>query len=340
MKSNKCFIIAEIGVNHNGDLKLAKDIIYQAKKCGVDAVKFQTFKAEEFITDTNLTYTYKSQGKEVTESQIDMFKRYEFSKKQWKQIFDFCDEVDVLCFTTPQNKSDLDFIMSITDLKLIKVGSDDLTNSPLLKYYASKDIPMIISTGMSYENEIEKAISIIRDGGCEDLTVLHCVSSYPTSIEDVNMRKMLNIKNKFGVKVGFSDHTIDYFSAIVAVSMGASVVEKHFTMDKNLPGPDHWFSTDVNGMKLLVDNIRKVESILGDSKLVPTEDEINTRKICRRSIVAKDNLTSGTILTSENLDFKRPGEGLSPSEIEKLIGKRIISDIKSNQIIKMEDIEN
>jgi sialic acid synthase SpsE len=334
------FIIAEIGVNHNGDINLAKEMVKSAKVCGVNAVKFQTFKAQDFVADKSLTYTYKSQGKEITESQIDMFTRYEFTQYEWKEIFKYCDDLGIVSFTTPQNRTDLDFVMNIKKLEFIKVGSDDLTNLPLLKYYASKNIPMIVSTGMSYEDEIQKAISVIRNSGCEDLTVLHCVSSYPTSIKDVNMKKMLNIKNKFDVKIGFSDHTTDYFSSVVAVSMGAVVIEKHFTIDKDLPGPDHWFSSDVNDMKLLVDNIRKVEFILGDSKLVPTEDEINTRKICRRSIVAKDNLTSGTILTSENLDFKRPGEGLSPSELEKLIGKKITSDIKSNQIIKMEDIEN
>ena len=333
------FIIAEIGINHNGDVNMAKKMIDEAKKCGVNAVKFQTFKAEEFITDKTLTYTYKSQGREITESQIDMFKRYEFNKDEWKSVFDYCDKVGILGFTTPQNKSDLDFILDITDLELLKVGSDDLTNLPLLEYYASKNIPMIISTGMSYEKEVAHAILTIKDAGCEDLTVLHCISSYPTEDKDVNMKKMLNIRDTFDIRVGFSDHTIDHFSSVMAVSMGARVIEKHFTLDRDLPGPDHWFSSDPEEMKILVDNIRKAETILGSGELKPTEDELKMRKICRRSIVAGTDLIDGMSLTIDDLDFKRPGEGLPPSDVEKLVGKKVNKNIKRNQMIKLEDIE-
>ena len=333
------FIIAEIGINHNGDLELAKKMIREAKKSGCNAVKFQTFKAEEFITDKSLTYTYNSQGKEITEPQIDMFRRYEFEREEWKSIFNYCDEVDIIGFTTPQNKSDLDFILDIIDLKYLKVGSDDLTNLPLLEYYASKSIPMIISTGMSYEKEIEDAITTVKKAGCNDLTVLHCISSYPAPIEDVNMRKMLTIKDKFDVKVGFSDHTTGYFSAIVSVSMGASIVEKHFTLSKDLPGPDHWFSATPEEMKDLVDNVRNVEIVLGAGDLVPTAKENEMRKICRRSIVARNNLSKGALLCMEDLDFKRPGTGIPPNKIGDLIGKRLTSDIHTNQLITMEHLE-
>ncbi len=336
---DKCFIIAEIGVNHNGDLNLAKKMVYEAKLCGCDAVKFQTFVAEDFVSDKKATYTYKSQGEEITESQIDMFKRYEFTKDEWIEIFNFCDEIDIIGFTTPQNKTDLDFVMSITDLKLIKVGSDDLTNLPLLKYYASKNIPMIISTGMSYEKEIAHAILTIKHAGCKDLAVLHCVSQYPTPNKMVNMNKMLNIRDTFGVRVGFSDHTIGSDASRVAVSMGAKVIEKHITLSHDLPGPDHWFSADITEFRKLVTDIRNVEIMLGDGELKPTDDEMKMRKICRRSIVAKDNLPSGTILKNKHLDFKRPGEGLSPSKVDELIGKKLISDITINQMIKLEDLE-
>ena len=327
------FIIAEIGINHNGDINMAKQMIDEAKKCGVDAVKFQTFKAEEFITDKNLTYTYKSQGKDVTESQIEMFKRYEFNIDEWKSIFEHCDAIGIIGFTTPQNESDLDFIMSITDLKLLKVGSDDLTNLPLLEYYASKNIPMIISTGMSYEKEIAHAILTIKHSGCKELSVLHCVSSYPTKDEDVNMKKMLSIKNKFGVDIGFSDHTIDHFSSVMAVSMGAKVIEKHFTLDRDLPGPDHWFSSDPKEMKTLVDNIRKTEIILGDGNLVPTDKEEEMRKIARRSIVFKKNFQKGTVLSKSNFEFKRPGTGLPPSMVDSFIGKKLIVDVVKGSMI-------
>ena len=217
--------------------------------------------------------------------------------------------------------------------------SQDLTNLPLLEYYASKDIPMIISTGMSYEKEIANAILTIKHAGCKQLIVLHCVSSYPTPEKDVNMRKMLSIKNEFDVDVGFSDHTIDYFSSVMAVSMGARVIEKHFTLDRDMSGPDQWFSSDPKEMKILVNNIRKTETILGNGELKPTLDELKMRKICRRSIVAKNNLVSGKALTMDDLDFKRPGEGLPPSDLEKLIGKKLVTNIKRNKIIKLEDIE-
>ena len=181
------FIIAEIGINHNGDIELAKKMVIAAKSCGVNAVKFQTFKATEFISDPTLTYTYKSQGKTITESQLDMFTRYEFSIKEWKELFDFCDDIGIDSFTTPQNITDLDFILEIKKIDFIKVGSDDLTNLPLLKYCASKKIPMIISTGMAFEQEIEDALNIVRNAGCEDISVLHCVSSYPTLPQNVNL---------------------------------------------------------------------------------------------------------------------------------------------------------
>jgi sialic acid synthase SpsE len=328
------FIIAEVGINHNGDLELAKKMAKVAHECGVNAVKFQTFKASDFISDPNLSYTYKSQGEIITESQLDMFTRYEFNDEQWKELFKYCDELGIESFTTPQNISDLDFILDIKKLNLIKVGSDDLTNLPLLKYYASKKIPMIISSGMSYESEIRDAVDTIKNEGCDDLCVLHCVSSYPTEYQDVNMKKMLSIKEKFGVKVGFSDHTADHLSSIAAVSMGATVIEKHFTLDKTSPGPDHWFSSDPREMKVLVEHVRKIEKILGENKLIPTEKEVEMRKIARRSIVFKRNVKSGTVLTDEHFDFKRPGTGLSPKEVVNFLGKKINYDVDKGDLLK------
>tara|TARA_R110000851_G_scaffold331599_2_gene505966 strand:- start:867 stop:1877 length:1011 start_codon:yes stop_codon:yes gene_type:complete len=322
------FIIAEIGINHNGDIELAKKMVIAAKSCGVNAVKFQTFKATEFISDPTLTYTYKSQGKTITESQLDMFTRYEFSIKEWKELFDFCDDIGIDSFTTPQNITDLDFILEIKKIDFIKVGSDDLTNLPLLKYCASKKIPMIISTGMAFEQEIEDALNIVRNAGCEDISVLHCVSSYPTLPQNVNMRKMTSIAQRFNVKFGFSDHTTDYLSAVTAVALGADIIEKHFTLDKSFPGPDHWFSSNAVEMKLLVDNIRKVEMILGDGKLIPTAEEMEMRKIARRSMVFRKDVKGGKILSDDDFEFKRPGTGLPPSKISDAIGKKLKYDIE------------
>jgi len=327
--SNKTYIIAEIGINHNGDLNLAKQMILTAKRCGVDAVKFQTFKAQEFITDKNQTYTYQSQGQTITEPQIDMFERVEFTLEEWKQLFDFCKKTGIEAFTTPQNPTDLDLILSITDLSKLKVGSDDLTNLPLMKYYASKNIPMIISTGMSYEEEIK---------GCQDLTVLHCVSLYPTPLEKINLNKMISIKKKFNVKIGYSDHTEGWKACEVATLAGASILEKHFTLDKNSSGPDHWFSADPKELKQLVDNVRQAESLLGSGELIPLDEEIEMRKIARRSITAIKNIKEGEIFTLDNLGLRRPGNGISPKFLNDILGKPSKKNIPQYSIIKWKDI--
>lgn len=323
---DKIFIIAEAGINHNGDINLAKNMIDAAKESEVDCIKFQTFKAKEFISDINLTYTYKSQGKEVTESQLEMFKRYEFTENEWKEIINYCKKKQITFSTTAQNSSDLDFILSLIDLNFVKVGSDDLTNLDLMDYYAKKGKPMIISAGMAYASEIEDAILTIRKAGNNNITVLHCVSSYPAIAEEVNLKKIPVIKDSFNVKVGFSDHTVGSAAAVGAICFGATVIEKHFTLSHDLHGPDHWFSIDIHELKKYVQDIRFAEKAMGESTLVPTKAEIEMRKIARRSIVAKNDINRGEKLTDNNLEFKRPGTGLSPrfkkSIINKIAGKK------------------
>ncbi|MBL4933546.1 N-acetylneuraminate synthase family protein [Clostridium paridis] len=332
------FIIAEAGINHNGDIKIAKKMIDSAKKCGVDAVKFQTFKAEEFISDRDEVYVYKSQGKEITESMYEMFKRYEFNEKEWIDIANYCKEKDIIFFSTPQNPSDLDFLLSIVDMPIIKVGADDLTNLELLKYYASKGKPMIISAGMAYISEIEEASETIRGESNNDLAILHCISSYPADAEEVNLRKMNTIKNAFDAIVGFSDHTMGNEAAVMAVTLGAKIIEKHFTLDKNMAGPDHWFSADIDEMKKLVYSIRFAEKAMGSSRVKPTEKEMEMRRIARRSIIAKKDLLAGHIIDKNDIEFKRPGEGLPPKFAQYLIGKKITKTVRSKEIINFENI--
>ena len=333
-----CFIVAEVGINHNGDVILAKKMIDVAKECGVDAVKFQTFRAEEFVSNPDEAYTYKSQGKLVTESMLEMFKRYEFSEGEWKEIFNYCKNMNIICFSTPQNPSDLDFLLKIVDLSIIKVGSDDLTNLELLKYYASKNKPMIISTGMAFISEIEDAVEIIREKGNNDLVVLHCISSYPTEAEEVNLRKMLTIRQAFDVVAGFSDHTVGTIAATAAVALGAKVIEKHFTLDKKLPGPDHWFSSDPKELSQLVQAIRYTEKSLGNYIIKPTPKEMEMRKIARRSIVAARDIKKGEVITPEALCVKRPGTGLPPKFINYILKKEAKIDIKKNELIKFDKI--
>lgn len=334
----RTYVVAEVSINHNGDLDLAKEMINEAKKCGVDAVKFQVFKAEEFVSDPSSTYTYRSQGKLNTESMLEIFKRYEFDAAEWKEIFRYCKNKNIEFFATPQNPSDLDFILSIVDIPAIKVGSDDLTNLELLGYYAKKNKPIIISAGMAYLSEIEDAVNTIRSTGNNDLIVLHCVSSYPADAKEVNLRKILTIKQAFDVVVGFSDHTIGSTASVGAVVLGAKIIEKHFTLDKNLPGPDHWFSANPDEMKALVNEIRFIERALGSGVIEPTPKEFEMRKIARRSIVAVKNIAEGDVITKNMITVKRPGTGLPPTFINYIIGRKAKVDIKRNELITFDKI--
>lgn len=337
-ENEPCFIIAEAGINHNGDINIAKKMIDKAKECGVDAIKFQTFKAEEFISDINQTYTYESQGKEITESMFEMFKRYEFTKEHWIEIADYCSQQNIIFFSTPQNPSDLDFLMSIVDLPVIKVGADDLTNLELMSYYASKGKPMIISAGMAYISEIEDAVEAIRKEGNIELMILHCVSSYPAQAEEVNLKKMNTISQAFEVITGFSDHTIGTTASVGAVTLGAKIIEKHFTLDKNMEGPDHWFSSDVDELKKLVYDIKYIEKALGSSQVKPTKKEMQMRKVARRSIVAAKDISIGDVLTRELIAFKKPGTGIQPKLAKIIIGHKVRKTIKLNELITFEDI--
>jgi N-acetylneuraminate synthase/N,N'-diacetyllegionaminate synthase len=333
-----CFIIAEIGINHNGDMDIAKKMIDEAIGCGVDAVKFQVFKAEEFVSDLSSNYTYKSEGKVITEPMLDMFKRHEFEADEWRGIFEYCKKKKIEFFVTPQNSSDLDFVLSIIDIPAIKVGSDDLTNLELLEYYAKKNKPIIISAGMAYLSEIEDAVNTIQATGNKDLIILHCISSYPADAEEVNLKKILTIKQAFDVIVGFSDHTVGYTASIGAVVLGAKVIEKHFTLDKNLPGPDHWFSANPDEMRELVQEIRFIEKALGNSIIKPTPKEMEMRKMARRSIIASKEIKKGDTITRDMISFKRPGTGLPPKFKDYLIGKMAKIEIKKNEQITFDKI--
>jgi N,N'-diacetyllegionaminate synthase len=335
----RVFIIAEVGINHNGDIEIAKKMIDEAKKAGADCVKFQTFKAEEFVSDVNQTYTYKSQGKEITESMLEMFKRYEFKENEWKEIVNYCKEKGIIFSSTAQNISDLEFLLSITELPFIKVGSDDLTNLEQMKYYASKKLPMIISAGMAYAYEIEDAVRVIREESNNDITVLHCVSSYPTEANEVNLRKIPIIRDAFDVKVGFSDHTIGSAAAVGAICMGAKVIEKHFTLDNNMAGPDHWFSINPQELKKYIQDIRFIEKALGKTTLKPTQKELEMRKIARRKIVAKYDILQGKKITTENIFLKRSEYGLNPKDVKFILNREVRENIAKNEAITLEKLK-
>ena len=333
-----CFIIAEAGINHNGDINIAKKMIDLAVEAGVDAVKFQTFTAKEFISSENEMYEYKSQGKAVKESVLKMFERNEFSQEQWKEIAEHCKQKGIIFFSTPQDLSNLEILLKI-GIAAIKVGSDDLVNLPLLQEYSKKGLPMIVSCGMAYLSEIDEAARIIKSSN-GNLAILHCVSSYPAEFKELNLEKIKNLRNIFpDCVIGFSDHSEGAIAAIVAVALGAKIIEKHFTLDKNMPGPDHWFSADPEELKELVRQIRKTEESLGSPIIKPAESEIKMRLACYRSITALQDIKKGEILTKENIAAKRPGTGILAKFAPLVIGRESGQDIKKGELISFDKIK-
>ena len=332
------FIIAEAGINHNGDIDKAIQMIKLAKECGADAIKFQTFKAEEFIADPNLTFTYRSQGKEITESMLKMFKKYEFSRDEWFSIKEKCDKEQIIFLSSPGTKSDLELLLEI-GISAIKVGSDDFTSIPLLKEYSSTGLPLILSCGMANLNEISDTLNAVKASKDYPLILLLCTSEYPTPAEDVNLLKFKTLQNEFNIPLGFSDHTQGSLASSLAVSFGACVFEKHFTLDHNLPGPDHWFSEDPDGLKNWIDSIKKSYSMMGSSTIEPTQAEQKMKKLARKSIVALTDIKKDEIINSEKIGIKRPGDGLPPKMLEQIIGKKATKDLTRNQLLKIGDFE-
>ncbi len=333
-----CFIIAEAGINHNGDINIAKRMIETAAECGADAIKFQTFSAEEFISDKNLKYTYISQGREITESQIEMFKRVELNEENTRELYQFASEVGIMFFSTPSNRAAVDLLCEM-GVAAIKVSAGDLTNYPLLEYIAQKKKPVILSTGMATIGEVEKAIGIMKENGNDEIVLLHCVSSYPASAEEVNLKAMDTLRLAFQLPVGFSDHTEGIVVAIGAVARGACTVEKHFTLDKDLPGPDHRFSADPSELGALVTGIRKVEQALGSSEKKPSDREKDMIRLARRSIVANVDIPVGAIIIKEMLSLKRPGTGLSADFLPCLEGRKAGRFLREGEIVRLEDVE-
>ncbi len=332
------FIVAEAGINHNGELDKAYKMIDVAKGCGVNAVKFQTFKANEFVADNSQMFTYKSQGKDVTESMLDMFERYEFSKQEWIKIKKYCDQSEITFLSTPQNVSDLELLLEL-GIEAIKVGSDDFTNLPLLREYAKTGLPLIVSSGMANMAEIFESLETIGAFDGYPTILLQCTSAYPTPVNEVNLNKMKTLRGAFpNIILGFSDHTQGPLASSLAVSLGAVFFEKHFTLSHDLPGPDHWFSEDPNGLKEWVASIHRSFEMMGSHILRPTSSEREMKKIARRSIVAKKDIAAGEIFSLDNLTLRRPGIGLEPKFLSKIINYTSKKDIKKNQLLLLEDL--
>ena len=338
-KGQPPFIISEVGINHNGDVNNALKMIDVAKAAGVNAVKFQTFRANEFVLDSRQMYTYKSHGTEITESMLEMFKRYELSKEDWVKIKNKCDEENILFLSTPQNKTDLDLLLEL-GITAIKVGSDDFTNLPLIKDYASTGLPLLLSCGMADQDEIHQSLNAIGALDGYPTVLLLTTSIYPTPPNEVNLLKLKTLENIFpDIPLGYSDHTQGSLSSSLAVASGAVVFEKHFTLDHNMPGPDHWFSEDPKGLKEFVSTIKNAFLMLGSSLLKPSEKEILMRDIARRSIVALQDIKQGEMFNKTNIGLRRPGKGLPPSLIEQIYDLKSVRKIKNGEFIKTGDFK-
>lgn len=316
------YIIAEAGINHNGELKKAMEMIGVAKAAGADAIKFQTFKADEFVGDSTQTYTYRSQGKEVTESMLEMFRRYELPRQAWFEIRAECRRQGITFLSTPQNRSDLDILLEV-GVPAVKIGSDDFTNLPLLKSYAATGLPLILSCGMSDLGEVYRSLETVGALDGYPVVLLLCTSQYPTPPGDVNLRKLSTLRAAFPMLVhGFSDHTQGPLASSLAAALGASMFEKHFTLDHDLPGPDHWFSENPSGLKEWVSSIHRSVKMMGSPLVRPTEAERTNKREFSRVIVAARKIDAGEVYTPENLAMRRVvgGEGLPSSFFDFVVG--------------------
>lgn len=332
------YCIAEVGINHNGNLELAKRMIEAAKTAGADAVKFQTFKAEEFCGDPDQTFTYQSQGQPVTESMLEMFQRYELPPEAWLEIKLHCEMVGITFFSTPQNRNDLDLLLQV-GVPAIKVGSDDFTNLPLLRSYAETGLPLVLSCGMSDLAEVHQALDSIGWFDGYPVVLLLCTSQYPTPPEDANIRKLTTLQQAFpGLLTGFSDHTQGSLAAALAVARGARLFEKHFTLDHDLPGPDHWFSEEPEELAEWIATIRSANVLLGNPFVRPTTAELSMRGVARRSVVALRDISLGETLDRVNIGLRRPGDGLPPTTFDKIIGLVAARDIKRGEKLSFGDM--
>jgi len=336
MNQNKVFIIAEAGVNHNGDMDIAKQLVDAAVKCGADAVKFQTFNAEELVTPDSKTAAH--QKKSGMNNQFDLLKSQEFSFDEFKEIKNYCDKKKIEFISTPYDVKSVELLNKI-GVKRFKIASAELVNKLVVEAIAKTKKPVILATGMSTLEEVKRTVDFIKKNGGKDITLLHCTSSYPAPYEQVNMNVMQQtLKNTFGLPVGYSDHTRGIEISVMAVAMGATVIEKHFTLDQNMVGPDHWASIEPDEFKKMIDAIRNVIKAFGTSEKIVTENEKKNMVYMRRSIHAIKDIQKGEKIKQEDIKILRINDGISSWDIDKVIGKTSKNNIKKYQPIKWEDI--
>ena len=328
------FIIAEAGVNHNGSAQLAKQLIDIAVDSGADAVKFQTFKTENLVSKNAQKANYQKQTTNVSESQFDMIKKFEFGVGIHRELIAYCQEKNIMFLSTPFDHDSIDMLNNL-GLEIFKIPSGEITNLPYLRSIGSLGKKVILSTGMANLQEVSDALNILIDAGTpkENMTVLHANTMYPTPMEDVNLNAMLTIRKEFGVAIGYSDHTLGVEVDIAAVAMGASCIEKHFTLDRVMDGPDHRASLEPEELKIMVRSIRNIEKALGSSDKKPSPSESVNIDSARKSIVAKIDINKGDILDENNLCVKRPGSGISPMKWDRVLGSISIKNYQKDELI-------
>ena len=334
---SRVFIIAEAGVNHNGSLDMALQLVDAAKQSGADAVKFQSFKADQLATRSAHKAAYQERTTSQAESQFDMLKRLELDRAAHERILRHCEDRGIQFLSSPFDLPSIDLLAEM-NLPVYKVPSGELTNEPYLRKIGAKGKPVILSTGMATLGEVEEAINTLRAAGAGQLTLLHCVTEYPAPYAEVNLRAMHTLKLAFGLPVGYSDHTPGIEVSIAAAALGAEMIEKHFTLDRSLPGPDHAASLEPGELKAMVTAIRNVEAALGTGIKAPAPCEIPNISVARKSLVAASSLPAGHKLQEQDLNIKRPGNGLAPKLMPALVGRTLRVAVERDALIRWDDL--
>lgn len=334
-----CFIIAEAGVNHNGDMHIARCLINAAAEAGADAIKFQSFITEEIIINSAPKADYQVKTTGDSGSQFRMLKELELSADEQVMLKSYCEEKNIIYLCTPYENKSIDMLDNM-GVAAFKIASTDTTNIPFLRYIARKGRPVLLSTGMSSLGEVEQAMRTLRAGGLDNkIIILHCTSEYPAPINEVNLRVILSMREAFGCPVGFSDHTSGVSVSSWAVAVGACVIEKHFTLDRNMIGPDHQASIEPKDLSILVKNVRNLEVAMGDGikKVMPSE--LHNKPFMQKSLVARRNISAKKIITADDLICKRPGSGLTPSWFDRVVGRRTTKDIPKDEVLTLASID-
>ena len=331
---NKTFVIAEAGVNHNGSMEIAKQLIDKASEAGADAVKFQTFKAEKLVCKTAKKAEYQLETTDRLETQYEMLKKLELTEQTHEILMEYCDKKKIMFLSTPFERDSIK-LLSKLGMQIFKVPSGEITNLPYLREIAKQKKQVILSTGMSSMEEVRAAVKVLKNNGAGDITVLHCNTQYPTPVQDVNLLAMVKMREETGLAVGYSDHTQGIEIPIAAVALGAEVIEKHFTLDKNMKGPDHKASLEPQELKCMVEAIRKIEIAMGNGIKQVSESEKPNVDIVRKSIVAAADIKKGEKYTEKNLTTKRPGNGISPMRWDEMIGMTADRDYETDEMIQV-----